>query len=497
MPVLFLILAATMTLAFLLSMHKDALFGDAVTYLEYSLTFLFCAGVCVPFIRHRHGVLRARWLLFASGAIFDAVAFLIAALIQWHLVASSHAQIYLVLFRALSSTVFLLAITLFFSQASRLMAALDALQAVLFGILHLALVFGPEEHDLFAHHHLAISTAIAAFLALTSLTALIGAGSPGEKRFLRLLSAFLGLQAISSFFANQVSFSLLHHRFASEWDLAETLGNLAFAWLVLHSARRTSARAATRTHPTLFIRSLMPSVVTMGNVALGLLLVLNHLVGAVCAVLASIILYVLRTVLLQSQSGMEREKLYQLNRELEQLATEDALTGAGNRRSLMAAIASMNQLDSEATFALVLVDTDWFKQANDHHGHLYGDQVLIAISRVLRQVSQGVLDGHCARLGGDEFALLLPGLDAESAARQAEEIRARIRELGLRAGERIISVSIGFTVAKNADALPFETLMRRADEALYRAKSLGRDRVELWTGEVLAAVALRDHPRTA
>lgn len=498
LPWLFVILAAGMTIAFLVSTRRDALFGDALTYFEYSVTFLFCAGVCIPFIRRRRGVLRARWLLFAFGAVFDSVAFLIAALTQWNLVTNSQAQIYLVFFRALSSTIFLLAITLFFSQASRTMAALDGLQAVLFGILHLSLVFDPQEHDLFTNHHLAISTAIATFLALTSFTALLGAGTLGERRFLRLLSVFLALQAVSCFFSNQISYAWMHHPYASEWDLAETLSNLAFAWLLLHTARHHAKKNVEQSQPTRFIRNLMPSVVTMGNVALGLLLVMTHTIGAACALFASITLYILRTVLLQSQSGLEREKLYQLTRELEQLATADALTGVGNRRSLMSAIATMSSAERESSFALALIDTDWFKQANDHHGHLYGDQVLIAISRVLHAAALRTPHGHCARLGGDEFALLLPGMDALSASELAEEIRRCVRELGLYAGERTISVSVGCTVARNTDELPFEVLMRRADEALYRAKSLGRDRVELWSdGEDRTGVVLQDHSATA
>jgi diguanylate cyclase (GGDEF)-like protein len=469
-------LMAVMAIVSLMSMRGDALIADGVTYFSYSATLLGCAVVCLPYAERERGILRLRWLLFATGMMFNAGAFLIAGLTQWSLLANSNAQIYLVLLRALSSSMFLLAITLFFSQASVMMAVLDALQALLFGFLHLSLIFDHRTHDLFTKHHVTISTAIAVFLFLTGMMALFGAGSPVEARFLRLLSFFLGAQAISCFLANQVSYQWLHFELTSVWDIAETVCNVAFVWLAT-AGLRFRDQAGGHGRPTVLVRNLMPSMVSLGNVTFGLLMVLYHPFAAVGIVLVAVILFALRTVLLQSQAGREREQLHRLNRELELLAKIDALTGAGNRRSLAQAVA---ELRGDGRFALALVDVDWFKQANDHHGHLYGDEVLKTISSVLIDVARETPSGLCARLGGDEFALLLPGLDPFSARRVADEARMRICNLALRAGDCTISVSIGLTVADIPAALPFEGLMRRADEALYCAKSLGRDRVELW-----------------
>jgi diguanylate cyclase (GGDEF)-like protein len=132
------------------------------------------------------------------------------------------------------------------------------------------------------------------------------------------------------------------------------------------------------------------------------------------------------------------------------------------------------------TISLVLVDADRFKEANDNHGHQYGDEVLVRIANVLRSASETIAHGHCARLGGDEFALLLPNLDCAAAMEFAEEIRLRVSDLKLQAGDHSISISLGATVARLAAGLTFESLMSRADEALYRAKSMGRNRVEMW-----------------
>ncbi|HEX4322854.1 MAG TPA: GGDEF domain-containing protein [Acidobacteriaceae bacterium] len=490
----FPVLMAVLALVSLISMRGDALIADGITYFSYAATFLGCAVVCLPYAERERGILRLRWLLFATGLVFNAGAFLIAGMTQWGLVANGNAQIYLVLLRALSSSMLLLAITLFFSQASVMMVVLDALQALLFGFLHLCLVFDPRTHDLFTKHHVTISTAIAVFLFLTSMTALFGAGSPAEARFLRLLSFFMGSQVIACFLANQVSYQWLHYELTSTWDIAVTICNVAFIWLATAGLRfRDQPEMSER--PTVLVRNLMPSAVSLGNVAFGLLMLLYHPFGAIGIVLVTVVLFALRTILLQSQAGVEREQLQQLNRELEHLITIDALTGAGNRRSLAHAVA---ELRGEGKFALALVDVDSFKQANDHHGHLYGDEVLKTISGVLMAAAQVTPNGLCARLGGDEFALLLPGLDPLSARRVADEARMCICDLALKAGDGTISVSIGLTVAEIADGLPFEGLMRRADEALYCAKSLGRDRVELWSEpRPVSNAKLRDRSATA
>jgi len=341
-------------------------------------------------------------------------------------------------------------------------------------------IFSPKTQDLFTDAHLQISIWTPIFLFLLVRTAAIGAASQAETRLLRLLSIFLGLRALSAILLGQVSYIWLHHRGGSLWDSSPIVTDALFCWLALCGLRGElqEERAA---RPPALVRNLMPSIIAFGNLLLSLLLLRYYPVLAVEAVLVTATCYVLRSLLLQGQVGAEREKLYERNLHLEQLITRDALTGAGNRLSLMASIAELVRSRGRQRFALVLLDADWFKQANDRHGHLYGDQVLVAIAEVLRSAAGAVPSGHGARLGGDEFALLLPGLDAEGALAAAERVRQQVKELALRAGDRVITISVGVTAAESSAGLMFETLMSRADEALYRAKSLGRDRVELWT----------------
>jgi diguanylate cyclase (GGDEF)-like protein len=302
-----------------------------------------------------------------------------------------------------------------------------------------------------------------------------------------LFTIFLGLQFVACVLANQVSYVWLHYEYASVWDIPETIFNMAFAVMAVLAFSRANLRTGLSTpalaegaRPTLFVRNLMPSFLALGNVALGLLVMLEYPLVGVVAVLIAPLGYVFRAALLQSQDAREREVLGEANRELEQLTTHDALTGAGNRRSVVAALARCVESKKLETVSLLLVDADWFKQANDNHGHQYGDEVLVRIALVLRSASQAIPDGHCARLGGDEFVVLLPNLDAAATQEIAEEIRLGVSDLKLQAGEQTISISLGATVARLTAGLTFESLMSRADEALYRAKSMGRNRVEMW-----------------
>jgi len=377
----------------------------------------------------------------------------------------------------------LLAATMFFSRASRGMVVLDAMQALLFGALRFALVTPYTGNAVFYQHYLIISTALLGFYFVTAMTALLGAGSREERQFLRLFTIFLGLQFVACFLMNQVSYVWLHHELASVWDMPETIFNMAFAVMAVRAFGRTDTVIATsfeEERPTLFVRNLMPSFLAFGNVALGLLVMLEYPLVGIIAVLIAPLGYVFRTALLQSQGARERELLDEANRALEQLTTRDALTGAGNRRSVVSALARYIASPKLETISLVLVDADRFKEANDNHGHQYGDEVLVRIANVLRAASLAVPDGHCARLGGDEFVLLLPNLDSAAAFDVAEQVRLRVSDLKLQAGDHSISISVGATVARLSAALTFESLMSRADEALYRAKSMGRNRVEMW-----------------
>ncbi|MBL8308914.1 MAG: GGDEF domain-containing protein [Burkholderiales bacterium] len=175
----------------------------------------------------------------------------------------------------------------------------------------------------------------------------------------------------------------------------------------------------------------------------------------------------------QRQAELEAE-----TRALDHLATTDALTGLANRRALESA--SDRLRTTGASLALVVLDLDHFKRVNDRFGHVVGDVVLrrasLAMAAVCRE--QDLL----ARWGGEEFAVLLPNTDLDAATRVAERIRHAVgsidwTDLGV---SLMITASAG--VISGAAATPLAELMQRADEALYCAKSDGRNRLHVGRG---------------
>ena len=452
--------------------------AEGVGYLCYAVTSLFCMLPCLLLARRAEGTLRLRWYCFALANLATAVSFLFPVLQRVGVVQGAIGHFEVLLSGALSRSLYLLAATLFFSGASRRMSALKIAQTLLFGCLHFAVIFAPTTHDHFAVDHLAVSTAVMFFLLITAITATAGANTLGERRFLRLLSLYLGLRFLGTLLMNQVAYTWLHHTSTSIWDVPWTLFNMIFMLVALSYVYRPLADVAI-VRPTLFVRNLMPSFLAMGNVVLGLLVYRQYPILGLSAVLLAVTCYVLRTVMLLSRTAEEGVLLHQRNRQLEELAGKDTLTGVGNRRSLVSAMGRISRSKKHGIFSLVLVDTDGFKQANDLHGHLYGDSVLVAIAAVLRKASAKVPESHCARFGGDEFALLLPDLSFDATLRLAEHVRREVKNLEMKSGDGTISISVGATVAPLSTELSLESLMSRADEALYRAKAKGRNRVEM------------------
>lgn len=162
--------------------------------------------------------------------------------------------------------------------------------------------------------------------------------------------------------------------------------------------------------------------------------------------------------------------------ELERMALTDSLTGLPNHRALHQMLRREIAQAARYTYpvSVLLLDLDGFKQVNDLFGHLYGDDVLRQVARMLTEASRGM--DLPARLGGEEFVLVLPRAPKLAALQVAERLRRRVEDAGRDADMRL-STSVGVSVFPDDGSTP-EALLRTADEAMYRAKRAGGNRVE-------------------
>jgi len=172
-----------------------------------------------------------------------------------------------------------------------------------------------------------------------------------------------------------------------------------------------------------------------------------------------------------------------INRQLMDMANEDALTGLGNRRHLdLRLTEEINRAKRGGTaISLILIDIDHFKDFNDTYGHVEGDSCLRGISSVLKTVPRRSID-IVARYGGEEFACLLPETDFKGAMLVAEAIRRDVIDLNIAHGSSPtaphVTVSIGVqTVEDVPEDLSADSLLHRTDRLLYAAKNGGRNRV--------------------
>ncbi|HYL34996.1 MAG TPA: diguanylate cyclase [Bryobacteraceae bacterium] len=177
---------------------------------------------------------------------------------------------------------------------------------------------------------------------------------------------------------------------------------------------------------------------------------------------------------------------------LREQATRDSLTHAWNRNSILEIMdRELARISRECTcLGVVMVDLDHFKDVNDHHGHLAGDAVLREAARRLQNSIRPY--DSIGRYGGEEFLILLPGCDSASSLKQAERLRKQLaqHEMSLNEMSLRVTASFGVTTAGPGKDCTAESLIRAADQALYLAKNLGRDRVQSLACDSPAALAV-------
>ena len=174
-------------------------------------------------------------------------------------------------------------------------------------------------------------------------------------------------------------------------------------------------------------------------------------------------------------------------KELEKLAHIDDLTGTFNRRSFFekANFEINRAMRHKHPLSVVMIDIDHFKVVNDRYGHPTGDQVLVKLSELC---SKNIRDCDVfARFGGEEFALLMPETNMETAFEVSERLRLKIENSTIQVDKQRIQVTISLGISEfDGEADTLDKFLRRADQALYQAKQLGRNKTVVWKQAVEA-----------
>jgi diguanylate cyclase (GGDEF)-like protein/putative nucleotidyltransferase with HDIG domain len=180
-----------------------------------------------------------------------------------------------------------------------------------------------------------------------------------------------------------------------------------------------------------------------------------------------------------------RERMNRLIARLADAARTDSLTGLLNRRGFqeLMEIETERALRSSRPLAIIVGDLDHFKHLNDRFGHAAGDLALRRFGEIASGASRRI--DAVARIGGEEFALLLPDTEQHAAYLLAERLRRSVKEPGVDGELPSVSFGVASFPTHAADA---EALMHAADQALYAAKAMGRDRSVIYNPEVLASV---------
>lgn len=371
----------------------------------------------------------------------------------------------------------LLAVTTSTDEADRV-AWLDRAQVLFFfGVLYLT-VFLPASGLAVRRVYLIQNSA----LVLCCMLRLPVFTLARERRFFVRLATFL-----VTYTASESLGELLYRRgwtVGSGVDLVWTVPITLF--LVLTARDLLQVEAASKT-PGVLIRVFS----TMQGLSIAVLAFLSMAVAALMAfrrpllggglLSLGFLLFALRT--------NARERLWQLaHKKLEEAVLQDPLTGLGNRLRLRRSLTERLTASDSSMAALLFIDLDQFKQINDSLGHALGDRLLLGVATRLRDAAPS--DSVLCRIGGDEFVVLTRAMDPEDAEQAAACLLDALQGAFTFGDEEVrCTASIGVVLAMPGEGA--DELLRTADHAMYRAKQLGRNRVQLFDASFRAEMSSR------
>jgi len=312
---------------------------------------------------------------------------------------------------------------------------------------------------------------------------------PHKRRFYQDLAAYLWIYALIALVNGYLE---LGRRLPDglqdvAWGLPYLvlLGMLAF-----RAEPKAPSEAASRKRQTLdlLIDNVCPILFTLAIVLMGVMVAAEHGVFAFLCISTAVLLYGVRAALLHGKYALSQEELtkaatalLEANDQLLAMSIRDSLTAIYNRRHFDEALFQEwnRSRRIRQVLSLLMIDVDCFKALNDRYGHQTGDECLRIIAAEISSHLKRP-DDLVARYGGEEFAVILPGANGKGALTVADRIRTAIERLRFPNEDSIVSpvvtVSVGVSTEENFIEADARALLKRADTALYQAKTGGRNR---------------------
>ena len=465
---------------------------QAASYLFSVLAPLLALAACVRCAwLSAAGVVRSGWVLLAAAMLLWAIGMGLSAWqdLSGH-VASGTTYFSDFAYFMYGAPILLAISSIGEQRPSRSLQWLDALQILLAGYLAYTAIFNVSPFDRRAAAAIPIELLVVTYnvenlvLACCASLRLLAHRADGEQgRFYLLLTSFLWCYGMCAGIYNYLTLHAIEGA-----ALAELLPVLPFLLLAALALTTVSGREETRTpRPrqklTLLIDNFSPIFFTASLLGLGFVIMREHFYLAASTLFVALAVHALRSATLQSRYMQSESELRAALGKLEKLSLTDGLTGIANRRCFDQTLQLEWQRNgrSGTQLALLIIDIDFFKSINDELGHPYGDTCLVKIAAALHSALPRASD-LVARYGGEEFAAILPATGQPGALAVAQKMQeaiaaAAINHAPQRGGKVTASIGLALSTVSGAAHAP-EQLLAAADQALYRAKHNGRNRIE-------------------
>jgi diguanylate cyclase (GGDEF)-like protein len=304
----------------------------------------------------------------------------------------------------------------------------------------------------------------------------------GEKRrFYQVLCGFLWVYALCVSLYNHLTVMLDEH--TGLYDLLEELPFVFLALAIVFLFTQHKEEEPLERKPlAVFIDNASPIFFTLALLGLGAALVRQHFYIGMSGIVLALAVYGIRATILQSRYMQIQQELQAAKDLMEEMSLTDSLTGVANRRCFdhTLDVEWRRAVRRRSPLSLLMIDVDHFKNVNDKYGHRCGDEYLIQIAQSLQSALPRSAD-LLARYGGEEFAAILSATDNRGAnivaCRMQEVVRALNLDNETQAGP-CLTISVGIASYEFPHDGSIVTFVEDADGALYRAKRLGRNRVE-------------------